>query len=348
MAAKPYRVVQWATGNIGTRALQQVIRAPGLELAGVLVYDEGKAGMDAGELCGEPATGVLATTDRQAIVDLAADCVLYMPRTFEVDDVVALLAAGTNVVTTLNKLFDGGSGLSESDRQRVEEACAQGRASAYATGSSPGFISETIPMALLSIQRRVDAVVIQEFADLSKRDSPGLLFEVMGFGAEPSTFNPNRADHLLASFSPSLSTIGRAAGREIDAWTAHGEVALAAHDVRIAAGEIPAGRVAAQRTRLVGSSGGEELVSFIATWYCTQDLDQAWDLGATGWRVQVLGDAPLTAELPFPVPTEQLGEYTPGYTANGPVNAIPYVVTAAPGILRGADLPPMVPAGPQS
>jgi 4-hydroxy-tetrahydrodipicolinate reductase len=343
---KTYRVVQWATGNIGTRALQQVIRAPELELAGVLVYDESKAGHDAGDLCGEPATGVLATTDRQSVIELGADCVLYMPRSFDVDDVVALLSAGTNVVTTLSQLFDSGSALSDADRQRVEEACVAGGTSAYATGSSPGFISETIPMALMSIQRRVDAVTIEEFADLSKRDSPGLLFEVMGFGAEPAAFNPNRSAHLLASFSPSLRTIGRAAGREVEEWTAHGEVAVAAHDVRIAAGEIPAGRVAAQRTRIVGSAGGEEVVSFIATWYCSHDLDPVWDLGATGWRVAVQGDAPLTADLPFPVPTEQLGAYTPGYTANGPVNAIPYVVQAPPGILRGVDLPPIVPGGP--
>jgi 2,4-diaminopentanoate dehydrogenase len=221
-----------------------------------------------------------------------------------------------------------------------------GRASAYATGSSPGFISETIPMALLSIQRRVDAVVIEEFADLSQRDSPGLLFEVMGYGADPAEFNPNRAAHLLASFSPSLRTIARAAGREIDDWSVKGEVAVASKDVRIAAGEIAAGRVAAQRTRVVGSAGGEEVVSFTATWYCSHDLDPSWDLGATGWRVAVQGDAPLTADLPFPVPTEQLGEYTPGYTANGPVNAIPYVVQAPPGILRGIDLPPIVPGGP--
>jgi len=342
---KTYRVVQWATGNIGSRALQQVIRAPGLELVGVRVYGEGKAGTDAGALVGEPDTGVLATTDRQAILDLGADCVLYMPRSFDVDDVAALLASGTNVVTTLSQLFDGGSALPATDRERIEQACARGGTSAFATGSSPGFISETIPMALLSIQRRVDAVVIQEFADLSQRDSPDLLFNIMGFRADPASFDPNRSAHLLASFSPSLRTIGRAAGREIDDWSSHGEVAVAARDVRIAAGEIPAGTVAAQRTRVVGSADGTEVVSFIATWYCSRELDADWDLGATGWRVSVLGDAPLTADLPFPVPTEQLGEYTPGYTANGPVNAIPYVVEAAPGILRASALPPMVPGG---
>ena len=37
----------------------------------------------------------------------------------------------------------------------------------------------------------------------------------------------------------------------------------------------------------------------------------------------------------------------PAYTANRPVNAIPYVCAAAPGILATADLPPITPAGPR-
>ena len=100
MSAPRYRVVQWATGNIGGRALREVIRHPSLELVGVLVYDAEKEGVDAGELCGEAPVGVAATTDRAAITALGADCVLYMPRWLELDDVVALLESGTNIVTT--------------------------------------------------------------------------------------------------------------------------------------------------------------------------------------------------------------------------------------------------------
>src|SRR5215472_11768004 len=80
MGKSSYRVVQWATGNTGQRALREVIRHPSLELAGVLVYDAAKEGVDAGTLCGEPATGVLATTDREAVLKLDADCCVYMPR----------------------------------------------------------------------------------------------------------------------------------------------------------------------------------------------------------------------------------------------------------------------------
>ena len=70
----PYRVIRWATGNTGQRALREVIRDPSFELVGVLVYSDEKHGVDAGELCGEPTTGVLATTDREAVLKRDADC----------------------------------------------------------------------------------------------------------------------------------------------------------------------------------------------------------------------------------------------------------------------------------
>ena len=119
---KTYRVVQWATGNIGTRSLRSVIEHPGLELAGVYVHSGGKAGLDAGELCGLDATGVLATTDVDEIVALGADCVLYIPRALDADDVCRLLAAGTNVVTTRGE-FHHPPSMKPELRQTVEAAC---------------------------------------------------------------------------------------------------------------------------------------------------------------------------------------------------------------------------------
>jgi 2,4-diaminopentanoate dehydrogenase len=341
-----YRVAQWATGNIGRRALREVIRHPSLDLVGVLIYDPAKAGVDAGLLCGEAPVGVAATTDRAAIRALGADCVLYMPRAADLDDVVGLLEAGTNVITTCSEFFDRGSRLGEEPRERVLRACARSGASVYATGSSPGFITDALPLALLSLQRRVESIEIEEFADLSRRDSPHLLFERMGFGKPLASFDPRRSSHLLAAFSPALGALAAAAGRPVDAWRCAGEVAAARRATSIAAGELPAGSVGAQRTRIIGRSGGDDVVRFTPSWYCTAELEPAWDLRPTGWRVRVRGDAPLDVELPFPIPVEDLGSFTPAYTANRPVNAIPYVCGAPPGILSTLDLPPITPAGP--
>jgi hypothetical protein len=53
----------------------------------------------------------------------------------------------------------------------VLEACERGTTSVWASGSDPGFITETLPMALLSVERRVDLIEIHEFGDLSHRPS---------------------------------------------------------------------------------------------------------------------------------------------------------------------------------
>ena len=124
---------------------------------------------------------------------------------------------------------------------------------------------------------------------------------------------------------------------------ASGEVAVAAHTVDIAAGTIPAGTVAAQRMTVAGIRDGRPLLTFRANWYCTTELDAAWDLRATGWRVVVEGDTPLDIDMPFPVPLDRMAETTPGYTAHRAVNAVPVVCDAAPGIRTTVDLPQIIP-----
>jgi len=342
-------VVQWATGNIGERALREVIRHPDLELVGVVVYDAAKDGLDAGDLCGEAPTGVRATTDRASITAHAPtpDCVLYMARMLDVDEVVALLEAGINVVTTRGEFFDRGSPLADDDRARVVDACTRGGTSVYSTGSSPGFITDALPFALLSMQRHVDAIEIDEFANMSRRDSPHLIFRQMGFGQPLDSYSSARAQYLLGEFGPALGALAAAAGRPVESWAAHGEVAAARTDTTVVAGDVGRGTVAAQRTTIVGRNTGDAVVRFSANWYLTADVDPAWDLRPTGWRVQVRGDAPFDVDLPFPIPIDDLGAHTPAYTANRPVNAIPYVCAAPPGILATSDLPPILPVGPR-
>jgi len=339
-AGAPVRAVQWATGNIGLKALRGIIEHPRLELVGVLVYGD-KAGRDAGELCGLEPTGVVATRDADEIIALGADCVVYSPRACDLDDVCRILASGTNVVTTRGE-FHRAESMPPADRERVEAACAEGGTSIHSTGSSPGFITEAIPLVLSSIQRRLDGLVIDEFADLCKRPSPELLFDIMGFGREPDTFDGRRFAFGRESFGPSLALVADAVGLPLDEITSTGELAVAAHDLEIAAGPIAAGTVAAQRMVVTGLRAGEPFLQFRAHWYCSKDLDPAWDLLDTGWRVTIDGDAPLEIDLRFPVPLERMAETTPGYTANRAVNAVEVVCAAPPGIRTTTDLPQIV------
>jgi 2,4-diaminopentanoate dehydrogenase len=361
MGSSQYRVIQWATGNTGQRALREVIRHPSLDLVGVLVYDPTKNGVDAGELGGEGPTGVLATTDRDAVLKLEADCCVYMPRATGrgqtragltedelVEDVVALLESGTNIVTTVSDLFARGARLTDANRARVLEACENGKGSVWASGSDPGFITETLPLALLSVQRRVDLIEIEEFGDLSHRPSPHMVMEQMRFGKPLSEFDPDRRkNHLFGEYQPPLSVLADIAGFEIDEWTAEGGVAAAKQDMTIVAGEIKAGTAAAQRIIVNGRSGGVDRIRFTQYGFVAMDVEPDWGLQPTGWRIRIHGDAPFDVSMPFPVPLDDLASFVPAYNANGPVNAIPAVCAAPPGILTTEDLPHFLPRGPR-
>ena len=63
--------------------------------------------------------------------------------------------------------------------------------------------------------------------------------------------------------------------------------------------------------------------------------------------VRVHGDAPFDIDMAFPVPLDELASFVPAFNANGPVNAIPYVGAAPPGILTTEDLPHIGPRGPR-
>ncbi|MFV8819692.1 hypothetical protein [Haliea sp. E17] len=343
-AAAPLRVVQWATGDIGKRAMREVLSHPDMELVGVLAYNPDKAGMDAGELCGEAACGIRVTNDRSAIHALKADCVLYMPQVIDIEDLVAFAEAGTNIVSICMELYDGGSGMAPDDRERLAAACAKGGTSVYGTGSSPGFITDLFPYSVLSLQRRVDFYQIEEFGNMSRRNSPLMLFDQIGFGKpmDPDAYPTPRLTSAPTAFAP----IARAAGWTIDEWKTVTEFAAARSDAETVCGTVKAGTVGARRLVRTGYEKGVARMRFAQVMYITTDLDPDWNVGDTGWRVSIKGDASLEIDLKFPVALEELGDYTPALTANPPVNAIPFVCAAKPGILATAELPPLVPAGP--
>jgi hypothetical protein len=338
-----YRVVQWATGNIGLRSLQAVIEHPDLDLVGLYVYSEAKAGQDAGELCGLAPTGVVATRDVEEIVALQPDCVLYMGDRADVDVLCRLLESGANVVSTRSE-FHHPDSLEPDLRERIETACAKGNSSLYSTGSSPGFITEALPLVLLSLQRRLDRLTIEEFADMSSRNSPEMIFDLMGYGRDPSHFDPRGVEqHGGASFAGSLRLVAEALSLPLDDVVASGSVAVARQATEVAAGRIEAGTIAAQRLDVTGIHQGRPLLTFSANWYLTTDVDPAWDLRQTGWHVLVEGDTPLDLDIRFPVPDEEWAATSPGLTAHRPVNAVPNVCAAEPGIRTTVDLPQIIP-----
>ncbi len=290
--------------------------------------------------------GVAATHSIEEVIARRPDCVLYMPHVMDFDEVCRLLESGANIVTTCTQ-FQNPAMLDPAIRARVEEACRRGGASIHGTGSSPGFITEAMPVVLTSIQRRLDCLSIYEYAPCETRDSPEMLFQVMGFGAKPER-GPNQAilDHMKQSFGGTLSLVAQALGLPIDSVEVRGGLGVARRDVHIAAGVVPKGTIAATRTTISAMRGGKPLMCMIATWFVSTDVDtddgEDWQFRESGWRVLVEGDCPMDVNIRFPVAPENYAAMTPGLTAHRPVNAVHYVCEAPPGIQTTVDLPQII------
>ena len=162
------RVVQWTTGNVGQRSVRAVVAHPDLELVGCYAWSPDKVGRDAGELCGIDPVGVTATNDVDALLGVKPDCVVYNPMWPDTDEVVRILEAGVNVVSTA--AFITGA-RHQADRDRIVEACRRGGSSMFGTGISPGFV-ELIGIATASVCDRIDKITIDEGSDTTLYDSP--------------------------------------------------------------------------------------------------------------------------------------------------------------------------------
>lgn len=339
---KTLKVIQWATGNVGSKSLGAVINHPKMELVGLWVSSPEKAGKDAGVLAGLEPCGVSATNSVDDMVATEADCVLYMRQGTDIDELCRLLASGKNVVTTRGD-FHHPRSMDPEVRARIEDACKEGNSSVYSTGSSPGFITEALALPLLSLSRRHDCLTIDEYADMASRDSPDLLFNIMGYGVSPGQFDQRKVEYVKHDFASSLAQIADAVGLEIDSWDAVGENSAALNDVTIAAGTIPAGTVAAQRITISGMKDGKAVLKFRANWYCSTDIEHKdWELRESGWRVQVEGDTPLDVSITFPVAPEDYAAFTPGLTGHRAVNAVHALCAAPPGIRTTADMPNII------
>lgn len=331
------RVAQWATGTVGVFALRAVIGHPDLELTGVRVFSESKAGRDAGELCGLPPVGVTATRDSAAIMAARPDCVLYMPDRTDLDEVCALLEAGINIVTTRAEFFNPAM-LEPALRERLEAACKAGGSTIHATGSSPGFITEVLPMAVTSLSRRLDFLAIEEYANCLAGCSEEMLTALMGFGDTPEAFaQRHNPEHKV--FEYSLGLLADSLGLPVERFEHSVEAAYCRAATRLHHTTIAAGTVGAQRVAVTGIHDGRPLVRFRSNWFVTTDVEPAWALRPDGWRMDVEGDTPVTLYIDLPMPPEEGFRASARYTAHRPVNAIPAVVAARPGIVTTAELP---------
>jgi hypothetical protein len=346
----PYRVVQWTTGNVGKSSVEAIAKNPNYELIGCFAWSKDKVGRDVGELVGIETLGVQATNDVDALLALKPDCVVYNPMWIDVDELVRILSAGVNVVSSAS--FITGHNL-EAGRDRIEEACKQGGATMFGSGVSPGF-AELLAIVAANGCARVDKVTIAEASDTTFYDSPDTE-RPCGFGMPID--DPNLQPMMsqgTAIFAEAVRLVADALDVELDEIVCEAEYAQTTEDVVMASWTIKAGCVAGVFASWQGRVGGKTVVDLNVRWRKGQTLDPDWKIEGDPWTITIDGLPTVTMKVGFLPPPDfienaktmedfmGLGHII---TALPPIHAIPAVVAAAPGIVTYNDLPLTLPRG---
>ncbi len=345
MAGRPLRVVQWTTGNVGTRAAQAIVRHPGLDLVGCFAWSDDKVGRDVGELVGVDPVGVVATDDVDALLALEPDCVSYNPLWPDVDEMSRLLAAGVNVSSTAG--FITGRALGDEAIARLDAAARAGGVTLFGTGINPGF-ANLFALVSTGICDRIDRVTVLESVDATGYASAETQLSV-GFAHDPDDPRTSRmSDRATLVFGDAVALMGDALGVELDEIGFEVEYARATETMDLGFMTIPEGTVAGVQASRFGVVDGRRLIECRVRWKMGAHMEPDWPL-RHGYFVEIDGRPAVRSQLQILPPPDWDEPDFMGLgmimTAMPAVNAIPAVCAAPAGIVTHRDLPLVTAAG---
>ncbi len=344
------RVVQWATGGVGSIAIGAVAERRDLDLVGVLVHDAAKVGRDAGDLGGVAPLGVTATDDVEALLALRADCCCYAASgearaDAAAADIVRLLAAGTNVVTTSLPGLVFPPAFDATLREQLDAACTAGGTSLYVSGIEPGFAADHLVLVLSTLSRRITSVRTQELFSYADYPVTFTMFDVFGFGRPPERPCLMEIPGVQAgAWGPPVRMVAHHLDAELDEVRETYEKRVTDRRLEVASGIIEAGTVGAVRFETIGVIDGREAVVIEHVNRMAPDLAPDWTVPEVDgtYRIVIEGDPDLTGDLRVGKPGDASAAGMVATTMRC-VNAIPAVCAAEPGIVTAMDLPLSLP-----
>jgi hypothetical protein len=343
-----YKVIQWATGDMGGSCLRAILRHPELQLVGLRVYNPDKVGQDAGVIAGFDPIGVRATDDIEEILATEADVVVHAarlqpPHTHHNADLCRLLASGKNVISINGNTFPAYRGKEYAEQ--FEQACRAGNSSFFGTGLNPGFASERLTAVVSSMCSRLDRITITEVLECDGLPDPVYAFDILGFGSELGTIDPNSdsfapAEMVNGLFKEVVSELVDRLGMKLDRVETDHRMLPATRDLQVAAGTIRKGTNSHTRWCWNAIVDGRVFFSMIINWVMeTGHLPGPdWNL----WELRIEGEPNIDIALNMSVPPDYDGkashhgvEPAVGLGVAGMVvNSIPFVCQQPPGILR--------------
>jgi 4-hydroxy-tetrahydrodipicolinate reductase len=343
-----HKVIVWGTGVVGKLVIRELLGHPEFELAGVIVHDPAKDGVDAGELIGGEPCGVKASTDVRSGLDIEADAVAYFGPTAEyaaqnTENMALALRSGKHVVSTAMTPLVYPDVCPPELRAELEKACAEAGRACFTTGIDPGFANDLFPLTLMGVCGRVDSVRIQELVDYASY--AGDYSTVMGFGRPVGDQAVLEIPQILVfAWGHTIPMIAEAVGVKLDKIDTVYRKWAAPERIAYQHGTIEAGHCAAVRFEIRGWVGDQPRIVIEHVNRITNAAAPDWPRAASVdndvYRIIVKGSPDIVQETAFRHEVDGdpvLG----GCLATGmrAVNAVPYLDDLPPRLVSALDLP---------
>jgi 4-hydroxy-tetrahydrodipicolinate reductase len=324
------KVILYGVGAIGSQIARLILKKKGLRIVGAVDVSPEKAGRDLGEVIGSDSPlGVKISDDPEGLLSsVEADVAVHATSSFLRDvypQLVQLITHDVNVVSTCEELsypyFADASLAREIDRLAKKHGVT-----VLGTGINPGFLMDTLPIALSGVCQEVRHIRVERVIDAAKRRLP--FQKKIGAGLTVEEFEEKIKNHMITGhvgLEESIAMIADALGLELQRIEVKPvRPVIAEKPVESPHIKVDKGRVAGLSQSAYGVVGGRAFVTLIFKAYI--GVDEEYD------SITIKGTPSINQRI---VPCVH-GDLA---TAAVIVNSIPKVIRAPPGLKTMKDLP---------
>ncbi|HIE18761.1 TPA: hypothetical protein EYP75_03445, partial [Candidatus Bathyarchaeota archaeon] len=324
------KVLMYGVGAIGSQIVRLLLRKKGLKIVGAIDASPKKTGKDLGEVIGmkKPLGVVVSGDSKRLLSSVDVDVAIHATSSFLKDvypQLIHLIEHSVNVISTCEELsypYVTDTSLASN----LDTLARKYGVSVLGTGINPGFLMDTLPIALSGVCQEVKSIKVERVIDAAKRRLP--FQKKIGAGLTSEEFKEMREKKKVTGhvgLKESIAMIADALGLTLQKIKVEPvKPVLAEKPVESREIKVDMGKVAGLTQSAYGLIDGKPFVTLIFKAYigAEEEYDSITIEGTPKIHQKIVpcihGDLATVAMI---------------------VNSIPKVINATPGLKTMKDLP---------
>ena len=321
------RVVHFGLGPIGAAVAQAIAGRAGFKIVGGIDNDPAKAGRDIGDVAGlKGRIGVRVERDASRLKAMKPHVVVLCTSSSlkaVMPQIEAILAAKVAVVSTTEELaYPGYTNVRHASK--IDKWAKKAKVAVLGTGVNPGFVMDSLPIALTAACAKVDRVSVSRIQDARSRRLP--FQQKIGAGLTTEQFQKRVREGSIkhVGFTESIAMIADSLGWTLDRISDTVEPKLAQVTISSEYLAVDPGYVCGIVQEGIGYRKKEPVIRLYMEAYLGAPDSYDW--------IEIEGTPRLSVKIAG-------GVHGDTATAAIVVNSIPKVLSAAPGLHTMLDMP---------